>query len=72
MFYPIFPEKSIEKGLRYVRGLKVMLIDVNNVNQAEYHKWVLHHIFKNIHGTYFLFNFSNRLGMDQIYQRPPK
>ena len=59
VLYPIFPEKSIEKGLRYVRGLKVMLIDVN-VNQAEYHKWV-HHIFKNIHGTCFIFNFSREI-----------
>ena len=41
--YPIiFQEKSIRKGLRYVRGLLVMLIDVDNVNQAESHKWVRH------------------------------
>ena len=37
VLYPIFQEKSVEIGLRYVRGLKVMLIDVDNVNQAESH-----------------------------------
>ena len=43
ILYPIiFQEKSIRKGLRYVRGLLVMLIDVDNVNQAESHKWVRH------------------------------
>ena len=35
VLYPIFQEKSIGNGLRYVRGLQVMLIDVDNVNQAE-------------------------------------
>ena len=40
VLYPIFQEKSIGDGLRYVRGLQVMLIDVNNVNQAT-------HVFDN-------------------------
>ena len=34
VLHPIFQEESIENCLRYVRGLKVMLIDVDNVNQA--------------------------------------
>ena len=34
VLYSIFQEKSIGNGLRYVRGLQVMLIDVDNVNQA--------------------------------------
>ena len=40
VLYPIFQEKSIGNALKYVRGLLVMLIDVDNVNQAESHKWV--------------------------------
>ena len=35
VLYPIFQEKSIWNGLRYVRGLQSMLIDADNVNQAE-------------------------------------
>ena len=42
VLYPIFQEKLIENYLRYVRGLKVMLIDVDNVNHAKSHKWVRH------------------------------
>ena len=42
VFNPIFQEKSIGNGLRYVRGLQVLLIDVDNVNEAEYHKKVCH------------------------------
>ena len=54
MFYiQFFLEKSIGNGLRYVRGLQVMLIDVDNVNQAESHKWV-HHISKT-HMTHVLY-----------------
>ena len=34
VLYPIFQEKSIGNGLRYARGLQVLLIDVDNVNQA--------------------------------------
>ena len=41
VLHPIFQEKSIGNGLRYVRGHQVMLIDVD---QAESHKWV-HHIY---------------------------
>ena len=40
VIYQNFQEKSIENGLRHVKGLQVMLIDVNNVNQAESHKLV--------------------------------
>ena len=46
VFYPIFQEKSIENGLRYVSGLQVMLIDVDVCD-----------IFKNTHGTCFMSNF---------------
>ena len=68
MLYPIFYEKSIGNGLRYVRGLQVMLIDVDNVNQAESHKWV-HHIKKhgqvifkkNTYDTCFISNFSREI-----------
>ena len=56
VLYPIFREKSIGNGLRYVRGLQVMLIDVDNVNQAESHKWV-RHILKNTYDTCFISNF---------------
>ena len=60
VLYPIFQEKSTGNGLRYVRGLQVMPIDVDNVNQAKYHKWVLH-ILKNMHGTFFIPNFSREV-----------
>ena len=55
----IFQEKSIGNGLGYVRGLQVMLIDVDTINQTEAHKW-LRHIKKNTHGTFFK---RIRLGM---------
>ena len=42
-------EKSIENGSRYVKGLQAMLIDVDNINKAKFHKWVPH-IF---HYTHF-------------------
>ena len=60
VLYPIFQEKSIENCLRYVRGLHVMPIDVDNVNQAESFKWVCH-IFQNTHGTCFISNFSREI-----------
>ena len=60
VLYPIFQEKSIENGLRYVRGLQVKLIDGDNVNQAKYHKWV-RHIFKNKHNTCLISNFSREI-----------
>ena len=37
-------------GIRYVRGLQVMLIDVDNVNQDKSNKWVCH--------IFFISNFS--------------
>ena len=55
--YPIFQEKSIGNGLRYFRGLQAMLIDVDNVNQAESHKWVCH-VLKN---TCFTSNFKREI-----------
>ena len=72
VLYPIFREKSIGNGLRYVRGLQVMLIDVDNVNQAESHKWV-RHILKNTYDTCFISNFSREIDWEwsQICQRPP-
>ena len=71
VLYPIFREKSIGNGLRYVRGLQVMLIDVDNVNQAESHKWV-RHILKNTYDTCFISNFSREFYWEcsQICQRP--
>jgi len=49
-----------------------MLIDVDNVNQAESHKWV-RHIFKNTYDTCFISNFSREIDWEwsQICQRPP-
>ena len=35
---PIFLEKSIGNGLTFVSGLQVMLINFDNVNQADSHK----------------------------------
>ena len=48
-----------------------MLINVNNVNQAESHKWV-RHIFKNTYDTCFISNFSREIDWEwsQICQRP--
>ena len=60
LFIQFFQEKSIVNGLRYVRGLLVMLIDAENVIKAESHKWVCH-TFKNTHFTFFI---------SQIRQRP--
>ena len=55
MFY--IQDKSIKNGFRYGRGLHVMLIDIDNVNQAKFHKWA-RHIFKKRLGTYGISNFS--------------
>ena len=70
VLYPIFQEKSIGNALKYVRGLLVMLIDVDNVNQAESHKWV-RHILKNTYETCFMSNFSREIDWEwsQICQR---
>ena len=72
MFHIQFQEKSIGNGVRYVRGLQVMLIDVDNLNQAESHKWV-RHILKNTYVTCFISNFSIEIDWErsQICQRPP-
>ena len=40
ILYPIFQEKSNGNGLRFVRGLQVIPIDVDNVYQAESSKWI--------------------------------
>ena len=68
MFIFNFHEKSPENGLIYVRG---MLIDVDNINQAESHKWV-RHIFKHTwHMLYILFFKRNRIyplgGLGLVY-----
>ena len=66
VLYPIFQERSIRNGLRYVRGLQVMLIDVN-VNQAECHKWV-RRIFKNPHRTCFI-SYSSSHALEKIIEK---
>ena len=63
VLYPIFQEKSIGKGLRYVRGLLVMFIDVDNVNVTESHKWVLHIWTKNhIWRMFYIPFFVRKMG----------
>ena len=64
VLYPIFQEKLIGNVLRYVRGLQVLLIDVDNVDLAESHKWV-RLISKNTYDTCLISNFfkRNQLGM---------
>ena len=49
-----------------------MLIDVDNVNQAESTKWV-RHILKNTYDTCLISNFSREIDWEwsQICQRPP-
>ena len=49
-----------------------MLIDVDNVNLAESHKWV-RHILKNTYDKWFISNFSREIDLEwsQISQRPP-
>ena len=49
-----------------------MLIDVDNVNQAESHKWV-GHILKHTYDTCFMSNCSREIDGEwsQICQRPP-
>ena len=66
VLYPIFQERSIRNGLRYVRGLQVMLIDVN-VNQAESHKWV-RRIFKNPHRTCFI-SYSSSHALEKFLEK---
>ena len=67
MFYiQFFLEKSIGNGLRYVRGLQVMLIDVN-VNQAESHKLV-RRIFKNPHRTCFI-SYSSSHALEKFLEK---
>ena len=58
-FIPNFPREINWEWSQIcqVRGLQVMLIDVDNVNQAESQKWICH-ILKNIHDTCFIPNFS--------------
>ena len=66
VLYPIFQDRSIRNGLRYVRGLQVMLIDVN-VNQAESHKWV-RRIFKNPHRTCFI-SYSSSHALEKFLEK---
>ena len=40
--YPVFQEISIENGLSYIRGLQIMLINVDNINQVKFHKCARH------------------------------
>ena len=53
MFYIQFSKKRF----RCVKGLEVILIDVGNFNQAEFHKWV-QHIFKKHDWHMFIFNLK--------------
>ena len=53
VLYPIFQKKSIENGLKYVSGLKVMLIDVDKVNQAESTSGYV--MFQKTHMTHVLY-----------------
>ena len=63
VLYQFFQEKSIGNCLRYVRGLQVMIIDVDNVNQAKSHEWVCH-ILKNTHDTCLIPNFSREINWE--------
>ena len=63
VLYPIFQEKLIANGLRYVRDLQVMLIDVN---QAESHK----SYFKKTHMTHVLYPIFQEKSIG-ICQMPP-
>ena len=75
MFCIDFFKKSIGNGLKYVRGLKVMLIDADNVNKAESHYWVCH-IFKNTHDICFIpkgvFDFRSFLALFRLPAKCPK
>ena len=42
-----------------------MLINVADVNQAEFHKWASH-IFNNTHGTYSYKQFSEKIDVDNV------
>ena len=64
VLYPIFQEKLIGNVLRYVRGLQVLLIDVDNVDLAESHKWV-RHILKNTYDTCLISNFSREIDWER-------
>ena len=60
VLYPIFQEKSIGNGLRYVRGLKVMLIDVDNVKPGRVPQVGMPY-FRNTYDTCFIPNFSREI-----------
>ena len=70
ILYLFFLEKSIRNGLRYIRGLQVMLINTDNISQAISHKWVCH-IFENTWHMY-ISNFSRKIDWEwsNICHRP--
>ena len=53
VLYQFFQEKSIGNCLRYVRGLQVMLMNIDNVNQADSHKCFV--IFSKTHMAHVLY-----------------